>query len=62
LTMVFQSLYQGLDGQDVLDIKGQYYRDRFDEAIERLRIKIDTDGDGDAERVLQPGVICLVRK
>ncbi|MBC8379385.1 MAG: hypothetical protein H8E62_09430 [Planctomycetes bacterium] len=62
LTMIFQSLYEGADGQDVLDIKGQYYRMRFAEAIARVQVKIDTDTDGDAEQTIQPGVICLVRK
>ena len=62
LTMVFNSLYQGLDGQAVLDEKAQYYQCQFDEAIGRLRVKVDTDSDGDAERTIQPGVICLVRK
>ena len=62
LTMIFQSLYEGADGQDVLDIKGQYYRMRFAEAMARVQVKIDTDTDGDAEQTIQPGIICLVRK
>ena len=62
LMMIFQAQYEGADGQDVLDIKGQYYRLRFAEAIARVQVKIDTDEDGDAERTIQPGVICLVRK
>lgn len=62
LTLIFQSLYQGLDGQNVLDKKAECYRLRFSEAMARLRIKIDTDGDGDEERTVRPDMICLVRK
>ncbi len=62
LMLIFQAQYEGLDGQDVLDIKGQYYRLRFAEAVARVQVKIDTDNDGDAEQTIRPGVICLVRK
>jgi hypothetical protein len=62
LDMIFQSLYRGLEGQDVLNEKAEHYRLQFDEAMGRLRVKIDLDGDGDAERTVRTDVICLVRK
>jgi hypothetical protein len=62
LTMIFQSLYQGLEGQSVLDEKAEHYQWQFDEAIQRVRVKLDTDNDGDAERTFRPDVVCLVRK
>lgn len=62
LTMIFQTLYEGAEGQDILDIKEQHYRLRYSEAIARVRVKLDTDNDNDAERTLRPDVICLVRK
>lgn len=62
LTMVFNSLYQGTDGQVVLDEKAEHYQWQFDEAMARVRVKVDTDGDSDAEHTIQPGVICLIRK
>lgn len=62
LAMIFRALYEGADGQDILDIKGTYYRQRCDEAVNRIRVQLDTDGDGDTERTLRPDVICLVRK
>ena len=39
LMTIFQSLYQGLDGQAVLNEKAEYYRLRFSEAMERVRVK-----------------------
>lgn len=63
LYLIFQALYEGLDGQDILDLKGQYYRQRYDEAVSRVRVKLDTDDDdNDAEQTLRPDVVCLVRK
>ncbi len=62
LVMIFQSLYQGTDGQEVLREKMDYYQWLYDMAMERVTVKVDTDGDGDAEQLLKPGVICLVRK
>ena len=62
LVMVFQALYQGVNGQEVLREKMDYYQWLYDMALERITVKIDTDDDGDAERILKPGVICLVRR
>lgn len=62
LYMVFQALYEGLDGQDILDIKAAFYRSRFDEALARVRVKLDTDDDNDPERTLRPDTACLIRK
>lgn len=62
LMMIFGALYEGLDGQAVLNEKADHYQWQFDTAIQRVHVKVDTDGDGDAERTVQPGVICLVRR
>lgn len=62
LVMVFQALYQGLDGQAVLKEKMDYYQWLYETALERITVEVDTDDDGNAERAVRPGVICLVRK
>jgi hypothetical protein len=62
LTMIFQSLYEGLEGQAVQKEKSEYYRQRFVEAIVRLHVKVDTDGDGEAEQTMQPGVVRVRRE
>lgn len=62
LAMVFESLYSGAEGQAVLREKAERYEWLYDEAMGRAKVLVDTDGDGDSERVVQPGVVCLVRK
>lgn len=62
LGMIFSALYEGLDGQAVLNEKAEQYQWRFDEAMQRVRVQVDTDGDNDAEQTIRPGVVCLVRK
>jgi hypothetical protein len=62
LGMIFTALYEGLDGQAVLNEKAEQYQWRFDEAMQRVRVQVDTDGDNDADRTIRPGVVCLVRK
>ncbi len=62
LVMVFQLLYQGMEGQAVLREKLDYYERLYDEAMARVTVLVDTDGDGDAERSVRPGTVRLVRK
>lgn len=42
-------------------LKADDYRRRFGESLRHARILVDLDGDGIAERTLQPGLIPLVR-
>lgn len=62
LVLIFEALYEGADGQDIFDVKNQHYRMRYAEAVARVRVKLDTDDDTNADRSLRPDVICLVRK
>lgn len=62
LAMIFNALYEGLDGQTVLEEKAEQYQWRFDKALERVQVQIDTDGDNDADQTIRPGIVCLVRK
>ena len=62
LAAVFEALYAGIDGQTVLVEKKEHYQWRYEKAIERLAVQIDTDGDGDADKNVMPSVVQLVRK
>ena len=62
LAAVFEALYAGLDGQTVLVEKKEHYQWRYEKAIERLTIHVDTDGDGDAEVSVRPSVVKMVRE
>jgi len=62
LAAVFEALYVGLDGQDVLVGKKEHYQRLYGKAIERLSVQVDADGDGDADRRVVPSVVRLVRK
>lgn len=62
LMMVFEALYKGTDGQEVLQEKIARYQELYHTALERIDVKIDTDDDGDSERTIRPGTICLLRK
>ncbi|MHC4883335.1 MAG: hypothetical protein ACYTCV_12195 [Planctomycetota bacterium] len=62
LNSVFESLYAGLEGQSVLIEKKLHYADLFSGAIERLTVNIDTDGDGTADKSIQPAVVQLTRE
>ena len=61
LAAVFEALYAGLDGQDVLVEKKEYYQWLFGKAIERLAVQVDSDGDGDADKEITPSVVQLER-
>jgi hypothetical protein len=61
LGAIFSALYRGDLDELVLLEKHDQYQWRYEQAMVRLNVKIDTDGDGDAERVLSPGMIRLVR-
>jgi len=62
LVAVFEALYAGLDGQTVLVEKKEHYQWRYEKAIERLTVNVDTDGDGDADQSVRPSVVKMVRK
>ena len=62
LAAVFEALYTGLDGQDVLVEKKEHYQRHCDRAVERLTVQVDTDGDGDADKSLKPSGVQLVRR
>lgn len=62
LAAVFEALYTGADGQTVLVEKKEQYQWQFGKAVERLRVKIDTDDDGDADKTVMPSVVKMVRK
>ena len=60
--MIFTALYQGLEGQSVLNEKAEYYQWQFDRALKRLRIHIDTNDDVIPDQTIRPDTIRLVRK
>ena len=62
LAAVFEALYTGLDGQTVLVEKKEQYQWQFGKAVERLRVNIDTDDDGDADRNSLLSEVQLTRK
>ena len=62
LAAVFEALYAGVDGQAVLVEKKEHYQWRYDRAVERLTVNVDTDGDGDADKSVMPSVVQLVRE
>lgn len=62
LATVFETLYAGLEGQDVLLEKKEHYLRRYETGLSRLTVRVDTDGDGDSDRVVVPGVVQLVRR
>ncbi len=62
LVAVFEALYAGVDGQDVLVEKKEHYQWRYDRAVERLAVQVDTDGDGDVDKEIMPSVVQLTRK
>ncbi len=62
LAMVLRMLQQGTDEQMVLREKLEHYMWQYEQAVNGLTIMVDTDGDGETERSLQPGVVRLVRK
>ena len=62
LAAVFEALYAGLDGQTVLVEKKEHYQWRYEKAIERLAVHVDTDGDGEAEVSVRPSVVTVVRE
>lgn len=62
LAMIFGALYEGTEGQAVLNEKAEQYQYYFEEAIRRVQVKVDTDGDDQADETVYPGVVCLVRK
>jgi hypothetical protein len=44
LAAVFEALYAGVDGQTVLVEKKEHYQWRYEKAVERLTVNVDTDG------------------
>lgn len=62
LAIVFESLYVGADGQDVLIEKKEHYQWQHSKALERLRVQVDSNDDGQADETVQPGVVKLVRQ
>ena len=62
LAAVFEALYTGVDGQAMLVEKKEHYQWRYEKAVERLTVNVDTDGDGDADNSIMPSVIQLARR
>lgn len=62
LAAVFQSLYAGLEGQTVLVEKKEHYEYLFGKAVERLKVNIDADDDGQADMSVQPSMVKMVRE
>ncbi|MDH4203461.1 MAG: hypothetical protein OEV87_11290 [Phycisphaerae bacterium] len=62
LAMVFESLYTGADGQTVLVEKKEQYQWQFGKAVERLTVNIDTNADGEADKLTRPAAVKLVRE
>jgi hypothetical protein len=62
LTHIFEALYTGADGQTVLVEKKEHYQWQYGKAIERLRVNVDTDDDGDADERITPSVVQLMRR
>ncbi len=61
LALVFEAMYAGAEGQEVLKEKAAHYRRRFSEAIERVKVLVDITGDGTADRTFRGGQLRLKR-
>lgn len=62
LASVFEALYIGVDGQTVMVEKKDHYQWLYSKAVERLNVKIDSDGDNEADVDIRPGVVKLGRE
>lgn len=61
LALIFEAMYAGAEGQQVLKEKAAHYRRRFDEAVERVTVLVDISGDGTADRAIRGGQLRLKR-
>ena len=62
LALVFQAMHQGLDGQAILQEKAEHYQRQFDQALNRLRVNIDTNDDTHPDQTRRPDTLRLCRK
>jgi hypothetical protein len=62
LGMIFESLIQQKDDEEMFGRKKEVYQQMLETAITRLRLDMDFDGDGQRDTTLRGEVVCLNRE
>jgi hypothetical protein len=62
LATIFETLVTQTQESEMLEVKAAYYRAKFERAMAGVKVTVDANGDGVADKIVEGGTVMLRRE